>query len=77
VREAREQLRMATGIDVESVSALHPTEEGWELQVETVEVARIPDTTSVLASFQVWLNEDGDLIGYRRIRRYSRGQLDE
>ena len=68
---------MATGTEAESVSALTPTEEGWELQVETVEVARIPDTTSVLASFQLWLNKDGDLIGYRRIRRYSRGQLDE
>lgn len=77
VREASEQFRVATGTHVDSVSAFARTDEGWQLQVETVEVARVPDTTSVLASFQVWLDEDGELIGYRRIRRYSRGQLDE
>ncbi|GDY32529.1 gas vesicle protein [Gandjariella thermophila] len=76
VRRASDQFRAVTGADVESVSEVDPTDDGWQLRVETVEVARIPDTTSVLASYQVRLNTDGDLISYSRVRRYARGQLD-
>jgi hypothetical protein len=77
VRQASAQFSALTGVDVESVSAVENTEDGWQLQVETVEVARIPDTTSVLASYRLRVSTDGELIGYSRIRRYARGQLDQ
>ena len=34
---------------------------------------RIPDTTDVLALYEIDVDEDGDLEGYRRVRRYARG----
>ena len=34
---------------------------------------RIPDTTDVLALYEVDVDSDGDLEGYRRLRRYARG----
>jgi hypothetical protein len=41
--------------------------------VEVVEVRRIPDTTDVLALYEVEMDTDGAMEGYRRLRRYARG----
>ncbi|MEU3725415.1 gas vesicle protein [Streptomyces sp. NPDC031705] len=76
MRLASEQLSELLGRVPESVSSLRPTEEGWEAQVEVLELERIPDTTSVLASYKVTIDEEGELISYERTRRYSRGMID-
>ncbi|CAL9345036.1 hypothetical protein SUDANB120_00344 [Streptomyces sp. enrichment culture] len=76
LRAAMEQLSELLGRHPDSVSALKPTEEGWEAVVEVVELPRIPDTTSVMASYRVALDEEGELISYERTRRYSRGMID-
>ncbi|MFJ5550307.1 gas vesicle protein [Streptomyces sp. NPDC093225] len=76
MRLAVGQLAELLGRSPESVSALRPTEDGWEAQVEVVELARIPDTTSVMASYRVTLDGDGELVSYERTRRYSRGMID-
>ncbi|WP_391653350.1 gas vesicle protein GvpO [Streptomyces tamarix] len=77
LRLACEQLAQLTGQEPESVSSFQRTEDGWRLTVEIVEVSRIPDTTSLLASYEVELDEDGGLTGYRRVRRYERGRADD
>ncbi|WP_335980329.1 MULTISPECIES: gas vesicle protein GvpO [Streptomycetaceae] len=62
----------------EGCSAVAPLEEGgWRVGVDVVEVARIPDTTSLLATYEVELAEDGALRSYRRVHRYRRGAVDE
>ncbi|WP_328923439.1 gas vesicle protein [Streptomyces sp. NBC_00190] len=76
MRSAAEQLAQLLGRFPDSVSSLKPTEDGWEAQVEVVELERIPDTTSVMASYRVALDGEGELISYERIRRYSRGMID-
>ncbi|MFD9306265.1 gas vesicle protein [Streptomyces sp. NPDC060048] len=76
MRSAAEQLAQLLGRPPESVSSLKPTDDGWEAQVEVVELERIPDTTSVMASYKVALDEEGELISYERTRRYSRGMID-
>ncbi|MFF0549705.1 gas vesicle protein [Streptomyces sp. NPDC004311] len=76
MRSAAEQLAQLLGRPPDSVSSLKPTEDGWVAQVEVVELERIPDTTSVMASYKVTLDEGGDLIAYERIRRYTRGMID-
>ncbi|WP_055585084.1 gas vesicle protein GvpO [Peterkaempfera griseoplana] len=76
IRNAREQLSALLGREPESVSALARTDQGWTADVEVLELERIPDSTSVLATYTVQLDADGDLIGYERRRRYSRGQVD-
>ncbi|MFD7298916.1 gas vesicle protein [Streptomyces sp. NPDC059897] len=74
LREARAQLAELTGMAAETVSSFERTEDGWELEIEVLEVARVPDTMSLLASYQVSLDPHGVLTGYRRIRRYERGR---
>ncbi|MFG3346288.1 gas vesicle protein [Streptomyces sp. NPDC048018] len=71
-----QQLTELLGRTPESVSGLKPTEEGWTAQIEVVEIERIPETTSVLASYEVALRSDGQLLGYERGKRYTRAQVD-
>ncbi|MYW66906.1 gas vesicle protein [Streptomyces sp. SID8379] len=74
LRDARAQLAEFTGMTAESVSSFERTPEGWELEIEVLEVARVPDTMSLLASYRVSLDPQGVLTAYRRIRRYERGR---
>ncbi|MFD3538415.1 gas vesicle protein [Streptomyces sp. NPDC058662] len=76
MRSAAGQLAQLLGRTPDSVSSLKPTEDGWQAQVEVVELERIPDTTSVMASYKVALDPDGALVSYERTCRYSRGTID-
>lgn len=76
LRHARTQLAELTGMAAESVSSFEQTEDGWSLEVEVLELTRVPDTMSLMASYQVDLDPDGQLTGYRRVRRYERGRAD-
>lgn len=70
---AARQLLELTGKDAEGVTGLERTEDGWKVQVEVVEMRRIPSTTDVLALYEVDVDTQGHLQGYRRLRRYGRG----
>ncbi|MCD0485928.1 gas vesicle protein [Streptacidiphilus sp. ASG 303] len=61
---------------VEGVSGVERTEYGWCVSVDMLELPRIPDTTSLLATYEVQLDRDGELVGYRRVHRYRRGAAD-
>ncbi|MEU6841610.1 gas vesicle protein [Streptomyces sp. NPDC046716] len=77
IREAREQLAELTGKPVDAVSTFNATEDGWRLEVEVLELERVPDTMSLLASYEVTLDREGMLTGYQRLRRYERGRSDD
>ncbi|MEV6751040.1 gas vesicle protein [Streptomyces sp. NPDC051214] len=76
LRIARTQLAELTGMAAESVSSFEQTEDGWTLEIEVLELTRVPDTMSLLASYQVECDPQGELLGYRRVRRYERGRAD-
>jgi hypothetical protein len=76
LREARAQFSELTGLTAESVTTFEPTEDGWSLEVEVLELARVPDTMSLMASYLVELDAEGELTGYRRLGRYERGRAD-
>ncbi|MEU0057133.1 gas vesicle protein [Streptomyces sp. NPDC006334] len=76
LRQARAQLAELTGMTAESVSSFTQTEDGWSLEVEVLELERVPDTMSLMASYEVELDPQGGLTGYRRVRRYERGRAD-
>ncbi|MFB7658002.1 MULTISPECIES: gas vesicle protein [unclassified Streptomyces] len=85
VRGARDAARHAADAlselirhHLEGVSAVCRSEDdGWIVNVDVLEVARIPDTTSLLATYEVELDSAGDLVQYRRIARYRRGAQDQ
>lgn len=70
---AAQQLLELTGKAPEGIIGLEKSDGGWSVQVEVVEVRRIPNTTDVLALYEVDADDKGNLQGYRRIRRYARG----
>lgn len=70
---AREIVLGLTGRVPESVTALERSEDGWRVAVEVLELERIPSTTDVMATYEVRLDEQGELQGYRRVHRYLRG----
>jgi hypothetical protein len=77
VRRARAQLVALHGSEPESLSSLARTPAGWTATFEVVELARVPDSTDVLASYEVVLDEDKNVTRYARVRRYYRAQADD
>ncbi|MBO8201752.1 gas vesicle protein GvpO [Streptomyces smyrnaeus] len=77
LRSAREAIEELTGLEAETVSSVVRGDDGsWTLHVEVVELRRIPDSVSMLGSYEMTLDADGELTGYRRLRRYERGRAD-
>jgi hypothetical protein len=79
VGRARDQVEQLFGKPVETVSGFGRPEGnggGWTVTLELLELARIPDTTSLLGTYEATLDEDGNLVDARRVRRYPRNQYD-
>lgn len=77
VARARRDLAELLGQPVERVASVVRQGEGWRLTVDVVELARIPDSTSVLGSYDVVLDANGQLLEYQRTRRFYRNVADE
>jgi hypothetical protein len=74
---ARGHFHALTGHEKSSVTGLKPRPEGgWSVLVDVVELARIPASTSVVATYRVDIDENGALCGCERLRRYTRGATD-
>src|SRR5438270_14001339 len=63
-----------TGHPPEAATGLEWDGETWTVTVEVLELSRVPSTTDVLGSYQVRLDPQGALRGYKRVRRFSRGE---
>jgi len=66
-----------TGYKTEAVTGLEWDGELWQVTVDALELDRVPNTTDVIGEYVVQLDEKGTLRGYRRIRRFQRGQASE
>jgi Gas vesicle synthesis protein GvpO len=79
VQQAREHLKTLAGLEAESVSSFTPAPDGggWKIGLEVLEVSRVPPSTDVLATYEVTLDDNGDLLSYTRTRRYYRSQASE
>ncbi|MDT3446378.1 MULTISPECIES: gas vesicle protein [unclassified Pseudofrankia] len=76
LRSALDQFAQLTGQQPERVSGVRAADDGWSVLADVVELERIPSTTSVLATYRVDVDEDGNLRGYERLRRFVRGATD-
>lgn len=77
-RRAAEYVADMTGKDPEAIISLEHTDDGgWLVDVEVVETRRVPDSTDILAVYEAQLDAEGELVGYRRVKRYSRCQVGE
>jgi type IV secretory pathway VirB10-like protein len=76
VERAREEMRALRGEDAESVSSIRRTDNGWRVSLELVELHRVPDSTDVLGTYDVELDDDGNLVRFERTGRYYRSEAD-
>ena len=67
------QLSELAGKEIEGVTGLERTDEGWRVELDVLELRRVPTTTDVLATYEVTVDSRGELEGYRRMHRYVRG----
>ncbi|WP_270886809.1 gas vesicle protein GvpO [Pedococcus sp. 5OH_020] len=65
------------GCPAEGVTGIHRADGEWRVTVEVLEVERVPETTDVMASYEVQVDLDGNVTGYTRLRRYLRAEVDE
>ena len=73
-REALRQIMELTGKPVEGITEVERTEDGWTVGVEVMEDRRIPSSADILAIYNATIDADGELMSYRRLRRYTRGR---
>lgn len=74
-QRAREELSQITGLPAESVTSFERADDGtWRVAVELLEFARIPESEDLLGVYEAELDDDGQLLGFRRLERYSRAQ---
>lgn len=66
--------QLLTSVPV-GVTSVAPVDDGWLVEVEVLEERRIPSSSDLLALYEVELDLDGELLAYRRTRRYPRGQV--
>ena len=74
---ARETVQDLTGYPPEAVSGLQWDGDSWLVTVDVLELERIPSTTDLLATYVVQLDDGGGLLGYKRTKRFVRGQAEE
>jgi Gas vesicle synthesis protein GvpO len=77
IDRAREQLQDLLERPVESVSSLERTHDGWVAQLEVVELKRVPESTDVLASYELELDDELNLRRYQQARRYTRSRVSQ
>lgn len=73
-RAAAAQLTELTGRRPEVVVGVERNDDGWQVELEVVESRRIPDSTDILATYRVQVDENGEMLGYYRAQRYVRGK---
>ncbi len=78
-RAAMTAVEELTGYGSEATTALEWDDDSdtWRVTVEVLELARVPNTTDIIGAYEVRLDPQGTLHGYRRMRRFSRGESRE
>jgi hypothetical protein len=77
VEHARRELQELLGVEPERVSGFERSQGRWTVTLEVVEVRRVPDTTDVLSSYEVALDDDRNVLSVSEKRRYRRSQVEE
>ncbi len=75
-REGLRQITELTGKEPENVTGVTRSQDGWLITVEVLEDRRIPSSSDLLSTYETEIDGDGELLSYRRTRRYARGRGD-
>jgi hypothetical protein len=74
VEQTKQQMTAITGLPPDTISRCDRAEDGWMLSIDMLEHRSVPRTQDLLASFEVLLDEEGQVRRWRRTGRFVRGQ---
>jgi len=78
IARTKKQMEAITGLAPETVSRLdRAAEGGWSIGIDMLEHKSIPRTYDLLASFEVSLDDDGNIQNWHRTGRFVRCQQTE
>ena len=66
VERAREELSKLTGLELSSTLGAVKDGNGWRVSVELIEKHSIPDALDILATYEVTMDDDGNVLGFNR-----------
>jgi hypothetical protein len=66
VKRARVELNVLTGLDISSTIRAEKGGDGWLVALEVVEKHSIPDGMDILAVYETRLDEEGNMLDFRR-----------
>lgn len=72
IEKARKQLGEFTGLPLGSTVSARKDERGWRLQVEVVEKKSIPDGQDILATYELTVDKDANVLDFSRIAMRKR-----
>ena len=71
-----QEVTLLVGCPAEGITGARREDDGWLMNVEVLEMGRVPETADVLATYEVRTDAEGSVVEYQRRRRYLRGQTD-
>ncbi len=67
-------LAEVTGLKPVEVTGIARDDQGWRVQVELLEFAKIPSGSDVIAEYEVLVDGDGNLFSFQRKRSRLRSE---
>jgi len=71
---AKSQLAEVTGLKPVTVTGTFKDEQGWHIELDMLEMPRIPPATDLLGDYDVLVDEDGNMMKFERKRTRLRGE---
>lgn len=73
--KVRKDLGKITGLDPSSVVNTARDDTGWRVSIEMVEKHSIPDSMDLLATYEVLLDEEGNILEFSRKGMRKRNEV--
>ena len=73
---AREELSKVTGLELSTTLGASKDERGWRISMEMIEKHSIPDQMDILATYDVILDDNGNIVEFNRMGLRKRVDTD-
>ena len=71
---AKQQLAKVTGFSPVAAVGGFKDEEGWHISVDMLEMARLPEATDIIGTYEVLLDQGGNMVKFEKKRARLRGE---
>ena len=71
---AKQQLAQVTGFKPVAAVGAYKDEEGWHVSVDLLEMTRIPESTDLLGTYVITLDDEGNMVKFEKKGARLRGE---